>query len=60
MSLAHGFYYNSHARFLFCSLSEEKLNSLRAALVATGLPPERLVALDKTALATRAALVHEP
>ena len=42
---AHGFYYDSHARFLFCSLSQRKLNQLRKAIVDSGLPAHRLVSL---------------
>jgi hypothetical protein len=45
---AGGFYYDSHARFLFASRSAERLNALRDALVRSGLPSQRLVALDQT------------
>src|SRR5262245_6497297 len=40
---AHGFYYDSHARFLFSSLSAEKLHAFREALLKSGLPSDRLV-----------------
>ena len=43
---AHGFYYDSHARFLFCSHSIQRLQSLQKALLRTGLPPNRLVTLS--------------
>jgi hypothetical protein len=42
----HGFYYDSHARFLFASLSVERLTTLRNALLEAGLPKHRLVALE--------------
>lgn len=42
---AHGFYYDSHARFLFSSSSIRELNSLQDALVELGLPERRLVLL---------------
>jgi hypothetical protein len=41
-----GFYYDSHARFLFASFSGEKLSAFREALLKAGLPEHRLVALD--------------
>lgn len=40
---AHGFYYDSHARFLFASRSPSGLRALEEALLATGLPSSRLV-----------------
>lgn len=38
-----GFYYQSHASFLFASRSDHALAELKAALLATGLPPQRLI-----------------
>ncbi len=46
---AHGFYYDSHARFLFSSLSAHKLSAVREALLKAGLPAHRLVALERHA-----------
>ena len=43
---AHGFYYESHARFLFMSSSSPKLDALRDALLRAGLPAHRLVVPD--------------
>jgi hypothetical protein len=43
---AHGFYYDSHARFLFMSNSSPKLLAFRDALLNTGLPAHRLVEMD--------------
>jgi len=40
---AHGFYYDSHARFLFCARSMTVLDSVVSALLATGLPEGRIV-----------------
>ncbi|MFZ5875664.1 MAG: hypothetical protein ACOYXU_04550 [Nitrospirota bacterium] len=42
---AQGFYYNSHARFLFSSLSAERLRALHEALLKAGLPAHRLISL---------------
>jgi hypothetical protein len=42
----HAFYYDSHARFLFASLSSESLDALRNALLEAGLPEHRLVQVD--------------
>jgi len=41
----HGFFYDSHAHFLFASRSASSLASARDALIKTGLPSRRLVAL---------------
>ncbi len=46
-----GFYYDSHARFLLCSRSEEALKAFHAHLLATGLPKRRLVSLNAGAAA---------
>jgi hypothetical protein len=43
---AHGFYYDSHARFLFASLSADRLNTLRGAILEVGVPSHRLVAFE--------------
>jgi len=43
---AHGFYYDSHARFLFASSAADRLGLLRNALATVGLPGHRLIALD--------------
>jgi hypothetical protein len=43
---AHGFYYDAHARFLFCSRSPAHLRSMKRALVRTGLPDSRIVSLQ--------------
>lgn len=43
---AHGFYYDSHARFLFSSLSADRLSAFREELLKAGLPGHRLVALE--------------
>ena len=45
---AHAFYYDSHARFLFCSRSSAKLTALRESLLRTGLPATRLVVSTRT------------
>lgn len=42
---AHAFYYDSHARFLFCTRTLARLTSLRRAIVKTGLPENRVVSL---------------
>lgn len=42
----HGFYYDSHARFLFCSRSQTRIDAFYDSLVETGLPEQRLVKLD--------------
>ncbi len=39
---AYGFYYDSHAKFLFSAKSVDKLNGLRSLFAATGLPSTRL------------------
>lgn len=39
----HGFYYDSHARFLFAASSIENLNQLEEQLLRSGLPASRLV-----------------
>lgn len=39
----HGFYYNSHARFLFVSREAENLNVLTRSLCELGLPESRLL-----------------
>lgn len=39
----HGFYYDSHARFLFAAKSVETLNQVEQQLLSTGLPSSRLV-----------------
>ena len=38
-----GFYYNSHAKFLFCCASKEKLKLFEKQLLSTGLPSERIL-----------------
>jgi hypothetical protein len=38
-----GFYYNSHARFLFASKNQTTIDAVRNAILATGLPRKRLV-----------------
>jgi hypothetical protein len=38
-----GFYYNSHARFLFASKSKNLLDEIERKLLKTGLPSSRLV-----------------
>lgn len=40
---AIGFYYRSHACFLFCAKSYEVLNNLKKQLIRVGLPEERLI-----------------
>lgn len=40
---AVGFYYDSHARFMFASRSRETLKRVRTGLLRTGLPEERLL-----------------
>jgi hypothetical protein len=40
----HAMYYDSHARFLFVSKSQQPLMQLRSHLVSLGLPSTRLVA----------------
>ena len=40
---AHGFYYDSHARFLFASNSVEKLKAVENQLISSGLPHGRLI-----------------
>lgn len=40
---AYGFYYDSHARFLFTSHSSQRLQALREALISEGLPAQRLI-----------------
>jgi hypothetical protein len=47
---AHGFYYDSHARFIFASLSSQKLGAVREALLKAGLPAHRLVSLETHAV----------
>lgn len=39
----HGFYYDSHARFLFAAKSRDAIEEVRKALLAAGLPRKRLV-----------------
>ena len=39
----HGFYYDSHARFLFASKSPKKLGEVEKQLLASGLPASRIV-----------------
>ncbi len=39
----YGFYYNSHAKFLFCCKFEEKLINVVKQLLSTGLPEERII-----------------
>jgi hypothetical protein len=39
----HGFYYDSHARFLFCSRLLECVASFHEALLGVGLPPARFI-----------------
>jgi len=43
----HGFYYDSHARFLFAAKSVETLYGIEQQLLASGLPERRLVKLNK-------------
>jgi hypothetical protein len=43
---AVGFYYNSHAKFLFGSRSTEEIESVKECLKETGLPSSRIVVLD--------------
>lgn len=38
-----GFYYNSHAKFLFCCASQAKLENVVKQLLSTGLPEERIL-----------------
>lgn len=38
-----GFYFDSHARFLFASQNSERINKLRQAFLDTGLPETRFV-----------------
>jgi hypothetical protein len=45
----NGFYYDSHARFLFASLSADTLRRLHDNLIQLGLPAARLVGLDSPA-----------
>jgi hypothetical protein len=40
---AAGFYYDSHARFLFSAKSQKVLTNLKHHLVAVGLPKERFI-----------------
>ncbi len=42
----HGFYYDSHARFLFRSRKAENLNMLVGRLRELGIPDSRLLILD--------------
>lgn len=39
----HGFYYDSHARFLFAAKSRDAIDDVRKVLLAAGLPRKRLV-----------------
>ena len=39
----HGFYYDSHARFLFSAKSAEALNEVEQQLLLSGLPASRLL-----------------
>ena len=39
----YGFYYDSHARFLFASGKLKLLNEFKEGLKKTGLPPKRIV-----------------
>jgi len=41
----HGFYYDSHARFLFAAKSIEILREVEQQLLASGLPADRLLRL---------------
>jgi|ERR1019366_7271849 hypothetical protein len=41
----HGFYYDSHARFLFASKSYDVLRKLEDGLISSGLPKRRLIHL---------------
>jgi len=43
-----GFYYDSHAKFLFAARSDESLNAVEQQLLSTGLPESRLVKLRNT------------
>jgi len=38
-----GFYYNSHAKFLFAASSKERLNTVEQKLRSSGLPKSRLL-----------------
>lgn len=38
-----GFYYNSHAKFLFAASSLERLNTVEQKLLSSGLPKSRLL-----------------
>ena len=38
---AYGFYYNSHAKFLFAARQPNELSPVKDAFVATGLPEAR-------------------
>lgn len=40
---AVGFYFDSHARFLFASRSDQRISSLQRHLEGIGLPPSRFV-----------------
>jgi hypothetical protein len=46
----HAFYYDSHARFLFCAQSSQRLQSFERTLLRTGLPPERIVRLRRSSV----------
>ena len=41
----HGFYYNSHASFLFASKDPKSIRAIKERLVESGLPTRRLIAL---------------
>jgi hypothetical protein len=43
----HAFYYDSHARFLFCSFSRQQLDAVRMQLTGVGLPAARLIGFDQ-------------
>lgn len=42
-----GFYYNSHAKFLFAASSLERLNTVEQKLLSSGLPESRLLRINK-------------
>jgi len=44
----NGFYYDSHARFLFASKSIEKLREVEQQLLTSGLPASRLMKIRRT------------
>lgn len=39
----YGFYYNSHARFLFAGQTSERIEAVKAAIERSGVPTDRLI-----------------